>query len=167
MTETNAVQEQQPIVLEIQHTDENGQPLIDPRTGKPVFTNLTGKDHGELLEKLKNSYVNVTRAYNREKRLKAVPKQAEPPAQVLTPEQEAARKMAGTDELEKKLNEQQAAKDRMDANAAAYAFLSAHLNDYYPCKANSDLLSKYISDNELDPRVVDNYEIAFSAVQDH
>ena len=152
------------IVFEYQHTDEQGNPIIDPRTNRPVFSNFTGDTWEEIARKQKDAEINASRAISRLRARKAVPKETEAPKPVLTPEQEAARKMAGTDELEKKIQEQEQVKNQAAAERAAYQFMSAHLSDYYPCKANSDILSQYITENELDPRILDNYEIAFDAV---
>lgn len=154
---------EQPIILEYQHTDEKGQPLLNTE-GRPIVTNFTGKTKDELIEKLKDAHINVTRAFHRSQKFKAVPKQPEPPKVQLTPDQEAARKMAGTDKLERDVEELRAAKDAADANKASYQFMSSHFNDYYPCQANGAVMAQYINENGLDPKVVDNYEIAFAAV---
>jgi hypothetical protein len=162
MPETNEVVIEQPIIVEYQHTDENGQPLL--KDGKPIITNFTGKTEREIIDKLKEAHINVTRALNRTQKLKAVAKQPDPPAPQFTPEQEAARKMAGTDEIQKELDKVKKSEYAADARTAALAFCESH-EDYFRCKANSDLITQYITQNELDPRIVDNYEIAFSAVE--
>lgn len=174
-------QPKEKIVFEFQHTDELGNPIIDPRTGKQAFTNLTGETHEEVLAKLKDSYLNVTRAYVRAKNHKPVPKAPDPQVKELSAEEErqlaselndpskartAIRKLAGTEGLEERERKVQEIQDRAAAQSAAYQFMSKHLNDFYPCQANSEVMSKYINENGLDPRVVDNYEVAFNAVYD-
>ena len=179
MSETQQATE--PVIFEFQHTDEQGNPIIDPRTGKPAFTNLTGATEKEVLEKLKDSYLNVTRAFARVRNHKPVPKPEQPAKKELSAEEErqaatdlqdpskaraAIRKLTGVENIEAEQERLQKAKAEADAKAAAYQFLSAHLTDFYPCQANSAVMTKYITDNELDPTVLDNYEIAFNAVQD-
>lgn len=171
------------IAFEYQHTDEQGNPIIDPRTGKQVVTNFTGKDWKEIAEKTRDAHVNVTRALNRARNHKPVPREAEPQPKTLTAEEErqaaidlqdpskakaAARKLTGIDEIEarqKRLDEQ---KFELDVAAARLRFVNTHgvegFNDYYPCMANSNTLMKYITDEGLDPRVAENYEVAFNAV---
>ena len=168
------------IIFEFQHTDEKGNPIIDPRTGKQGFTNLTGKSWQEIAEKQKEAYINVTRALVRARNHKPVAKEPEPQAKELSPEEErqaaadlqdplkaraAVRKLSGSDDIEAQQKAAKDAKYKADAQKAAYQFMSSHMNDYYPCQANSAVLSKFITDNELDPTVVDNYEVAFNAVQ--
>ena len=170
----------QKFVFEFQHTDENGQPIIDPRTGKQAFTNLVGESAEEVLEKMKDSYLNVTRAYNRSRTHKPVPKEPEPQVKQLSPEEErqaaadlqdptkaraAVRKLTGVDDLEATAKATKDAQDKALASAAAYKFMANHLNDYYPCQANSSVISRYINENGLDPRLAENYEVAFNAVQ--
>src|ERR1035437_3307589 len=87
-TPTQPIENAEKVVFEFQHTDENGQPIIDPRTGKPQFTNLTGTDYKEVAEKLKDSYLNVTRAFARVRSHKPVPKPADVPTKQLSVEEE-------------------------------------------------------------------------------
>jgi hypothetical protein len=174
----------EPFIFEFQHTDENGQPIIDPRTGRQAFTNLTGADANEVLGKLKDSYINVARAFNRVRNQKPVPLQKETETRELSAEEErqaaidlqdpskarlAARKLTGIDDLEARQKRMDEQKYELDTAAARLRFVNAHgiegLNDYYPCQANSAVLMKYIADNNLDPRVLDNYETAFNATQ--
>lgn len=169
---------EQPVVFEFQHTDERGNPIIDPRTGKPAFTNLTGANEREVLEKLKDSYLNVTRAYNRARVHKAVPKEPEPERKELSAEEQrqatldlqdptksvaAARKLAGVDDLETEIKKTREEQNNAKALAAQYQFMSRHRDDFYPCKANSEIMWKYINENGLDPRDVENFEVAFNA----
>jgi hypothetical protein len=177
------IQDQKPtekFVFEFQHTDRNGQPIIDPRTGKQAFTNLTGANEREVLDKLKESYLELESAYVRVRSQKPVPKAEQPAPKELSAEEErqavtevtdpvkgraAIRKLAGVEDLEARQKATDEAKFQADANRAAYAFMAQHINDYYPCQANSAELTKYINENELDPRNVENYEVAFNAVE--
>jgi hypothetical protein len=168
------------VTFEFQHTDRQGNPIIDPRTGKQGFTNFTGKSEREILEKLKTSYLEVTNAHARALAHKAVPKAPEQKPKELSAEEErqaaadlqdpskaraAVRKLTGVDDIEARQKAADEAKDKADANSAAYQFMSRHIEDYYRCQANSGVISKYITDNDLDPREVENYEIAFNATQ--
>jgi hypothetical protein len=167
-------------VFEFQHTDRNGNPIIDPRTGKQAFTNLTGANEKEVLEKLKDSYLELESAYVRAKTHKPVPKPEQPPAKELSAEEErqaaadlqdptkartAIRKLSGVDDIEARQKAADEATFNADARAAAYQFMSRHINDYYPCQANSKVMSDYIAENDLDPRNVENYEVAFNSLQ--
>jgi len=66
MAEPNAVVEapKPKIIIEYQHTDESGNPLLDSR-GKPIVTNLVGDTPEEIIEKQKKQNIEVTRAYHR------------------------------------------------------------------------------------------------------
>jgi hypothetical protein len=55
---------------------------------------------------------------------------------------------------------------KLEVDIAKVRFVKNHPFDYYQCDANRAIIEQYIADNNLDPRVVDNYEIAFSATQD-
>lgn len=179
MPEPNQQPTEQKVVFEFQHTDEQGNPIIDPRTGKQGFTNLTGANYQEIAEKMRDSYINVNRAYARARSIKAVPKESEPARKELSAEEErqaaadlqdptkaraAVRKLTGVEDIEARQKSADDAKFAADAKAAAYQFMSRHMDDYYPCQANSVELSRYINEQELDPRVEANYEIAFNAV---
>lgn len=179
MPEPNQQPTEQKVVFEFQHTDEQGNPIIDPRTGKQGFTNLTGANYQEIAEKMRDSYINVNRAYARARSIKAVPKESEPARKELSAEEErqaaadlqdptkaraGVRKLAGVEDIEARQKSADDAKFAADAKAAAYQFMSRHMDDYYPCQANSVELSRYINEQELDPRVEANYEIAFNAV---
>lgn len=168
------------IVVEFMHTDELGNPIIDPRTGKQGFTNLTAETQEEMVGKMKEAYINVNRALARARTHRAVPKAENPPPKELSIEEErqaaadladptkarqAIRKLAGVDSIEEQNRKIKEAQDTLAANKAAYQFMSAHLNDYYPCAANSAVMSEEINAQHLDPTVADNYEIAFNAVQ--
>jgi hypothetical protein len=180
MPELNAVETPRPkFVVEYQITDEGGQPLTDPRTGRPMFTNLTAETPEEMFEKQKQAHINAVRLAARLRTQRAVAKEPEPARKEMSAEEQrtavaeltdpvkapaAIRKLAGVDEIEtaqKKLQEQQAA---AASQRAAYQFMSAHIADYYPCRANSEIMTDYINAEKLDPAVADNYEIAFDAV---
>lgn len=168
------------VVFEFQHTDENGQPIIDPRTGRQAYTNLTGENFQEIAEKMRDAYLNVARAFNRSRSHRPVPKEPEPQPKQLSPEEErqatadlqdpakarsAIRKLNGTEELEKEIKKAREAKDNADALAAQHKFMLNHLNDFFPCTANSQIIWKYINEKGLDPRAAENFEIAFNEVQ--
>lgn len=171
------------VTFEFQHTDESGQPIIDPRTGKPQFTNFTGKDWKEIAEKTANSYQHLNRAYARSRNHKTVPKEEPVTAKELSAEEErqaatdlqdpskaraAVRKLTGVDDIEARQKAADEAKYKADANGAAYKFMSLHLNDYYPCTANSEIISNFMNNHNppLDPRAVENYEFALNETQD-
>jgi hypothetical protein len=180
MSETIQEEPKKKIIEEFMHTDEQGNPIIDPRTGKQAFTNLVADTEEEMRQKMREAYLNVTRALARARNHKPVPKETPNAPPNLTPEEErqlitevndpvkgraALRKLTGVEDLEK---DRAAAKQEQDAAAAqraAYQFMSAHLNDYYPCSANSSMMTAEINAQGLDPRVTDNYEIAFNAIQ--
>lgn len=181
MTETQT-QTEELIHFEYQHTDEKGNAIIDPHTGKQAFTNFTGKNWQEIAEKTRDAHLNVTRFAARLRSQKPIPKEPEAQRKELSVEEErqaavdlqdpakaraAGRKLLGIDDLEerqKKLDDQ---KRDLDIAAARLRFVTAHgqegLNDYHPCQANSTVLMKYITDNDLDPRSIENYEVAFNA----
>lgn len=181
MPEPNQQPTEQKVVFEFQHTDEQGNPIIDPRTGKQGFTNLTGANYQEIAEKMRDSYINVNRAYARARSIKAVPKESEPAHKELSAEEErqaaadlqdptkaraAVRKLTGMEDIEARQKEVERSKFEADARAAGYKFMTEHLNDYYPCTANSVELSRFMNEHDppLDPRAVSNYEIALNAV---
>jgi hypothetical protein len=75
----------------------------------------------------------------------------------------AARKIAGSE----------VAKDREVAREATakargaqigYEFRQRHISDFNPCKANSDLIGKYLEENQLE-FTLDNLEIAYIALE--
>lgn len=183
MSAAQPIQQEEPkakIIFEFQHTDENGNPIIDPRTGKQGFTNLTADTQEELNEKLKQAYINVNRALARARTHRPVPKEAEHAPRQLSPEEErqlitevvdpvkgreALRKLTGVDEIEKSNANTKKIQDEAAAQRASYQFMSAHLQDYFPCQANAAIMSAEINAQGLDPRVADNYEIAFQAVE--
>src|ERR1035437_2593348 len=148
-TMTEQVQQPtEPVVFEFQHTDEQGNPIIDPRTGKPAFTNLTGANYQEVAEKLKDSYLNVTRAYVRAKNHRPVAREPEQKPKELSAEEErqaaadlqepskaraAVRKLTGLDDIQARQAKTEEAQVAADSQKAAYLFMSAHLTDYYPC----------------------------------
>jgi len=180
MTETIQQEPAKKIIVEFKHTDEQGNPLIDPRTGQQGFTNLTADTPEEMIEKQKEAYQNVLRALHRSRNHKPVPREPEPVRKELSVEEErlavadlqdptkaraAVRKLTGVDDLEARNAKLEEARNEALKNAAAYRFMSNHLADYYPCKANSDLISEFIIREELDPRIADNYEVAFNAVE--
>jgi hypothetical protein len=108
-----------------------------------------------------------------------VPKEPEPQRKELSAEEErqaaadlqdptkaraAVRKLTGVDDIEARQKALDEAQFKADAQSAAYKFMARHINDYYPCQANSVELIRYINENELDSRVEANYEIAFNSV---
>lgn len=169
------------IHFEYQHTDEQGNPLLDPRTGKQIITNLTGKDWKEIAEKERDAHIHVTRALHRARTQKPVPLSSQQKPAELSAEEErqaaadlqdptkaraAVRKLTGLEDLEAKQKALDESQYKADAQRAAYQFMVAHIADYYPCAANAALMRSYIDAEGLDPRIVDNYEVAFNAVFD-
>ena len=181
MPETNTVETPKPkFVLEYQITDEQGQPIIDPRTGKPMQTNLTAETPEEMFEKQKNAHINAVRLAARLRNQKPVAREPEAARKELSVEEErqavadiqdptkaraAVRKLTGADELEESNRKLKEMQDGAASQRAAYQFMSRHVSDYYPCEANSKAMSEEINAQGLDPRVMDNYEIAFANVQ--
>jgi hypothetical protein len=180
MPETIQTETSKKIIFEFKHTDEQGNPIIDPRTGQQAFTNLAADTQEEMNEKMKQSYLNVMRALARVRGAKPVAKEPERSAVQMTPEQErqlvtevvdpvkgreAIRKLAGVEDLEKSQAKTKEMQDAAAAERASYQFMNRHMDDYFRCAANGKLISDYIKENDLDPRVADNYEIAFQNVQ--
>jgi hypothetical protein len=123
----------------------------------------------------------VTRALARARTYRPVPKAQDTVPTQLSPEEErlaaadlqdptkarsAVRKLMGADNLESEIKKAQEARIKADIAQAQFIFVSRHVNDYYRCEANSRVLVDYIRENELDPTNMDNYEVAFNAVQD-
>lgn len=167
------------IIVEFKHTDELGNPIIDPRTGQQAFTNLVADTPEEMIEKQKEAYINVARALARARNNKPVPKETVA-VKEMTPEEqrqlttevndpvkgrEAIRKLSGVEDLEARMKRADEATMRANIAQAQYIFVSRHINDYFQCQANRELLVSYINENELDPTQVSNYEIAFQNVQ--
>lgn len=164
----------QRIVQEYQVKDESGNPI-----GRP--THLEAKSWPEFISKKDECHVQATRAFNRLKTQKVSFKQqqpAEPEYKPLTDEEmaelvkdlkgedaakavAAARKIAGS-EVAKDREEARAAEAKAKGKQIGYEFMQRHIHDFNPCKANSDLIGKFLEENNLE-FTLDNLEIAFIA----
>jgi hypothetical protein len=166
----------QRIVQEYQVKDESGNPI-----GRP--THLEAKTWPEFIAKKDECHVQATRAFNRLKAQKVSFKQqqpVEPEYKPLTDDEmaQAVKDLKGDDAAKavaaaRKIAGSEVAKDREAAREATakakgaqigYEFRQRHLTDFNPCKANSDLIGKYLQENELE-FTLDNLEIAFIALE--
>jgi hypothetical protein len=164
------------IVQEYQVKDETGNPI-----GRP--THLEAKTWPEFIAKKDECHVQATRAFNRLKTQKVSFKQqqsVEPEYKPLTDEDMAAlvKDLKGDDPAKavaaaRKIAGSEVAKDRQAAHEAevkargkqiGYEFMQRHVKDFNPCKANSDLIGKYLEENQLE-FTLDNLEIAFIALE--
>jgi hypothetical protein len=55
MPETIQTEEPKKLIEHFMHTDEQGNPIMDPRTGKQAFTNLVADTPEEMNQKLKEA----------------------------------------------------------------------------------------------------------------
>jgi len=164
------------IVQEYQVKDESGNPI-----GRP--THLEAKTWPEFIAKKDECHVQATRAFNRLKTQKVTFKQqqpVEPEYKPLTDEDMAAllKDLKGDDSAKavaaaRKIAGSEVAKDREAAREAeakakgkqiGFEFMQRHVKDFNPCKANSDLIGKYLEENQLE-FTLDNLEIAFIALE--
>jgi hypothetical protein len=167
-------------VQEYQATDADGNPIGH-------LTHLEADTQEELIEKLKQAHINASRAlhkqnqaFNSYRKLKVTPATQAPPAQQLTVEQRTAlvagvsnpataedsiKKLAGTESLEARVAAAEARAKEADIRAAQFSFMTRHKDDYFPCVANAQSMSKYLNDNNLEV-TVDNLEIAFAEIGD-
>lgn len=159
-------------VMEFQATDTDGNPI-----GK--VTHLEAPSQEELLEKMKQSYVNAVRALEKAKRQKPVYKQEEIIRQVtqaemdqaaedlkstdLTKRADAVRKLASV-EINKELAESRAERETARQAKESLIFLGRHTVDYNNCQANNQILANYIQDNKLEWSA-DNLEIALDTLE--
>src|SRR6266700_2900520 len=73
----------------------------------------------------------------------------------------AARKISGSEVAKAELKAHEA-EVQAQGKATAYDFMKHHIHDFNPCQANSDIIGKYLEDNQLE-YTVDNLELAFLA----
>ncbi len=161
------------VVQNFQVKDEAGKPV-----GRP--TRFETSDLGGLLLKNNESYTQAVRAFDRLKTQKVSFKnQAEIPiSKPLTDEEmaqaikdlkssdeakaiAAARKISGSEVAKAELKAHEA-EVQAQGKATAYDFMKHHIHDFNPCQANSDIIGKYLEDNQLE-YTVDNLELAFLA----
>jgi hypothetical protein len=164
------------IVQEYQVKDETGNPI-----GRP--THLEAKTWPEFIAKKDECHVQATRAFNRLKTQKVTFRQqqpTEPEYKPVTDEDMAAllKDLKGDDSAKavaaaRKIAGSEVAKDREAAREAeakakgkqiGFEFMQRHVKDFNPCKANSDLIGKYLEENQLE-FTLDNLEIAFIALE--
>lgn len=169
----------------IQHIVQEYQ-IKDEATGAPIGrpTRIAATSWPEFIAKKDECHAQATRAFNRLKSQKTSFKQqqpAEPQYAQLTDEEmaQAIKDLKGDDPAKaviaaRKIAGSEVAKDRTAAREAeakangqriGYEFMRRHANDFNPCKANSDLLGKFLDDNGLE-FTVDNLELAFIAQED-
>lgn len=161
------------IAEDYQIKDESGNAL-----GRP--THIEAKDWYEWKQKKDECHIQATRAFSRLKAQKVSFKnQQEPqPVKELT-EQEylaliedvkgkdsakavaAIRKIAGS-EVAKERQQAQEAIAKAEGQRIAYSFMKKHTHDFNPCQANSDIIGKYLEENNLE-FTEDNLEIALLA----
>jgi hypothetical protein len=164
------------VVMEYQVDDGQGNPI-----GRP--THLEANSWKEMAEKVKVCHSEATRAFNRVKNQKATfNKPAEPENVPMTDEQllaEAA-KLRSDDpaevlEANRNLLNAQLEKERTAARIAeakangiylSYTFMMKHPHDFNPCTANSQVISNYITEHDME-WTLENLEIAFDACYDN
>lgn len=162
------------IVMDYDNLDEDGNP-----TGKR--THLEAETWQEMSEKLKVAHLNSVKYAERMKKLKATPKLEVPVKKGLTDEEivaasqdlksddpakqvAAVRKITNVDQLEEKARQDEIARENVRRDAIALKWMRGHLEDFNPCEANANMISAYISENDLD-WTEDNLEIAFVALE--
>jgi hypothetical protein len=163
----------QRIIQEYQVKDESGAPI-----GRP--THLEARSWAEFIAKKDECHVQATRAFNRLKSQKVSFKQqpVEPEYKPLTDEEmavlvkdlkgddaakavAAARKIAGS-EVAKDREAAREAEAKAKGKQIGYEFMQRHVHDFNPCKANSELIGKFLEENNLE-FTLDNLELAFVA----
>src|SRR5208337_45573 len=168
-------------ILNWQPLDDTGKPVGNPTTS-PIFDTPQ-----ELMTWQQNQVLNLIRGYHRLKNAQQVVR-TNPPAvparKELTPQEErdAGMEIAGMKPdgsprkairtLVPELDEISTLKEQMDrqtaianVNIVVYRFVRDHINDYYDCQANTNLMDGYLKTHNL-PFTVESLEIAFAAVQD-
>ena len=173
-------------------TDENGQPLLD-RNGKPRFSNHVADSEAELVAKIANSNIEVSRALERANRhietlknRKPTPKAA--PADLkgktLTAEEKTqigldtqdprkaadaiARVVESVVPVDKITGEVQRQGQTIDIEARkriAREFIGSHVQDYLPIEANNAMLNQWLIAQNLEFSV-GNLEIAMANLGD-
>jgi|SRR5579864_1702711 len=163
------------VVQNFQVKDETGKPV-----GRP--THFETSDMVELLLKNNESYTQAVRAFDRLKSQKVSFKNQQQPEtpinKALTDEEmaQAIKDLKSSDEAKaiaaaRKISGSEVAKAEQKAReaelfakgkATALEFMKRHIQDYNPCQANSDVIGKYLEDNQLE-YTVDNLELAFLA----
>lgn len=164
----------QRIVQEYQVKDESGNPI-----GRP--THLEARTWPEFISKKDECHVQATRAFNRLKSQKVSFKQQQPSEPEYKPLSDedmavlikdlkgddpakavaAARKIAGS-EVAKDREAAREAEKVAEGKRIGYEFMQRHVHDFNPCKANSEIIGKYLEENNLE-FTLDNLEIAFIA----
>jgi hypothetical protein len=165
----------QRVIQEYQVKDESGNPI-----GRA--THIEARTWPEFIAKKDECHVQATRAFNRLKSQKVSFKQqpVEPEYKPLSDEEMTAlvKDLKGDDAAKavaaaRKIAGSEVAKDREVAREATakargaqigYEFRQRHISDFNPCKANSDLIGKYLEENQLE-FTLDNLEIAYIALE--
>jgi hypothetical protein len=171
-------------------TDEAGQPILD-RNGKPRVTNIIGDSPEEVVSKLAQANLEVTRALDRSNKFAETlknkkPTPARPPADLkpksLTADEsmqvgldlQDPRKAAAAIEkvvesrvapVAGEVTRQAQSLDIKARNEIALQFIGLHRGDYWPADANNALLNGYLAANNLEFSL-NNLEIAFAALAD-
>lgn len=164
------------IVVKYQAKDEKGQPI-----GTPTY--LEADTWEEMSEKQTQAHVNAVRAYSKLKKqkenltFKQEPKLSGPTQEELAEaardlnsddlvkKTAAVRKIAGSDEIQKQKEANDAEAARLRGVAIGLEFRTKHYNDFNPCEANSRLIGDYLQTNNLE-FTLDNLEVALAAVED-
>ncbi len=130
--------------LVYQVTDHEGNPV----GGKSTFT---GSSEREVMKKVIAAHQNAQLAVERLRKRQPIYKPGQEPQTVDKAIQQAA-----------------AAEKTMVEAREAYIFMQNHLpgsdHAYYPCQANSTILSNWLEQNDME-FVAENLEIAFDAVE--
>lgn len=157
--------------------------IKDDTTGAPIGrpTHLEAKTWPEFIAKKDECHTQATRAFNRLKSQKTSFKQQQPEQPTykqLTDEEmtqaikdlkgddpakavAAARLIAGS-EVAKDRESAREAEAKAKGQAIGYEFLKRHAHDFNPCKANSELIGKFLEENNLE-FTLDNLELALIA----
>ena len=169
-------------------TDETGQPLLD-RKGSPRFTNLIADSPEELVTKIAQANLEISRALDRsQKHIETLKNKKPTPARApvdlkpktMTADEQMSigldlqdpRKAAAAIEkvVESRVapvvnvvEQQSQALDIEERRRIALAFFRNHPE--YSTSANGGLLAKWLSENGYE-FTLDNIEIAFATIQD-
>lgn len=166
--------EKKKIVVEYQATNEDGTPI-----GRP--THIEGWTWEEVSKKQQDAHVNAVRYAERVKKNKVnsvetTSRQEREEAQIKAAEieanmaiEEASKDPGKLPDAIRKVNkaerESQIAKEsaRQAGLVVANTWMADHVEDFQPCDANSNFISKWLQDNNLG-LTYDNLELAYTAI---
>lgn len=161
-------------VFEYQVTDDAGNPI-----GNKTHIEYSSED--ELAQKMQAAHVNAMRLADRLRKTKPVTPKPIPAGLLTKAEYDKAQNDLLSDDKEeaaaakKKLLKHREAAQGTSEDAIrlenirqaeeGYKFMSAHVSDFYPCAANSNVLMDYLKENNLE-YTADNLEFALVRIGD-